>query len=150
MQEVSPTPLSRTLAQIYLNGVVSLRTDSRRAPRGALLLSLASRDHYPCRLGELFGKPLYRQVLDLPLSQNQTQRFSVPNSSTFEVISKLEGTIRITAPHGWLPLTFYNNQYVFCFFNIGSNLLEVKSDWGGNRAIIIIEYTKTTDNVVSL
>lgn len=101
-------------------------------------------------VGELFGKPLYRQVLDLPLSQNQTQRFSVPNSNTFEVISKLEGTIRITAPHGWLPLTFFNNQYVFCFFNIGSNLLEVKSDWGGNRAIIIIEYTKTTDNVVSL
>ena len=99
-------------------------------------------------VGEFLGKPLYRQVLDLTLAQNQTQRFSITNSDKFDVIAKLEGTIRITSPQGWLPLTFYNNQYVFCFFNKGSNLLEVKSDWGGNRALIIIEYTKTTDSTI--
>ena len=34
-----------TAAQIYLNKVVGLRTDSRRAPLGALLLPQAIRDH---------------------------------------------------------------------------------------------------------
>lgn len=92
------------------------------------------------------GKPLYRQVLDVTLNGGtDIQRFLVPNSDYFDIVTRVDGIIRITSPNGWIPVTFYNSQYVFVFFNLDIQRLEMKNDWGSSRAIIIIEYTKTTD-----
>lgn len=92
------------------------------------------------------GKPLYRQVLDVTLTPNDKNYVTIPNSSSFEVITKLEGMIRITDPQGWTPAVFYNdNQHNYIFFSIGNNRLEIGNSWYANRGIIIIEYTKTTD-----
>lgn len=94
------------------------------------------------------GKPLYRQVLDVSLSGGtNVQSFQVPNSDVFDIVTRIDGVIRITSPNGWIPVNFYNSQYVFTFFNINTSprRIEIKNDWGSNRAIIILEYTKTTD-----
>ena len=92
------------------------------------------------------GKPLYRQVLDVTLTPNSTDNFTVTNSSNFEIVTKVDGMMRITSPNGWVPVNFYNdNQHNFAFFNIANNRLEVGNSWYANRAIIVIEYTKTTD-----
>lgn len=92
------------------------------------------------------GKPLYRQVLDVTLTPNSTNNFTVTNSSNFEVVTKVDGITRITRPNGWVPVNFYNdNQHNFAFFNLDNNRLELGNSWYANRAIIIIEYTKITD-----
>lgn len=92
------------------------------------------------------GKPLYRQVLDVTLTPNSTNNFTVTNSSDFEIVTKVDGMMRITRPNGWVPVNFYNdNQHNFAFFNIDNNRIEVGNSWYANRAIIVIEYTKTTD-----
>lgn len=99
-------------------------------------------------IGTFFGKPLYRQIIDVSLSGGTSvQSFQVPNSDVFDIITRIDGVIRITSPNGWIPVNFYNSQYVFTFFNISTSpkRIEIKNDWGSNRAIIIIEYTKTTD-----
>ena len=96
-------------------------------------------------VGTFFGKPLYRQVLDLQLNYNATQTFTILNANYIDVVVKIDGIIRITAPLGWTPLTFYNTKFNYVYFDEGEKNLYVKNDWSGTRAIIIIEYTKTTD-----
>lgn len=96
-------------------------------------------------IGEFLGKPLYRQVLDLTLNQNSTDFFTVTNSGDFDIITRLDGIIRGTAPNAWIPATFFNTQHNHIFFDFDRNVLEIKNDWQSIRAIVIIEYTKTTD-----
>lgn len=92
------------------------------------------------------GKPIYRQVLDVTLTPNSIERFSVSNSSSFKDIIKIDGMVRITNPQGWTPAIFYNdNQRNYVFYNLNYNKIEIGNSWYANRAIIIIEYTKTTD-----
>lgn len=96
-------------------------------------------------VGTFYGKPLYRQILDLQLNWNSTQTFPVPNIQYFDIVTKIDGAIKINSPVGWTPLTFYNSNYNYVYLDKSAGQVYVKNDWSGTRAIIIIEYTKTTD-----
>ena len=92
------------------------------------------------------GKPLYRKLLGVDLSNEHSTNTSVPhNISNLENFARIDGILIRSSNAGWVPVNSYSStSYRISVVGTTSNLNIQNVGYVGT-ARYILEYTKTTD-----
>lgn len=95
------------------------------------------------------NKPLYRKIYTIAALPNATSLNVALNISNLENIVKLEGTATNSGHTVFFPLPFYRNDSTLGIEMYGTNtniVIVTGTDRTELTAIVIVEYTKTTDS----
>lgn len=94
------------------------------------------------------GKPIYRKVIDFGVLPNNTSKYVPHNISNLDKVINIGGYIVKGNEYNPLPLMYrgsdssYNTAIYVTATNIAMNN---EKDRSGYSAVVILEYTKTTD-----
>ena len=92
------------------------------------------------------GKPLYRKVYEVTTPSSTGTATILETIGNEKTVIKVEGSIVLT--NASIPINFYQSSSVYSDAFTGNGNLYMTigpSTYAGKSAVIILEYTKTTD-----
>lgn len=96
------------------------------------------------------GKPIYRKVVNFGNLPNNNSKKVTISIANVNLVTKLYGVRKNVSEYSPLPMYYSGNYYETLVLNHNDNTINgitirTGSDRTSETAIIIIEYTKTTD-----